>query len=144
MSKKNKELLERYEALLDALKSSYQNEQNYYLPAGRQYLKTLSALNTACAKANVDIIENEYWNKYGRQISGREVALDDIPAVVGAIFEIIDELKNGGKVKRDYAGTKRGDVIVARSAIGTQFEYFHGRGSKRDQAERIAEWLSKR
>lgn len=142
LTKKQIEQIAAYKELLDdMIKVESENKEQYYLPTG--YRKQLAALNTACARATVEIAEDQEWNKYGCSIVGRSVVKADVAKVIPVIQSIIDEVEAVGGVKRSWASTTRGETSYARSAVGVFISARSGE-SYRDAADRMTRYVNNR
>jgi hypothetical protein len=134
MNKKTQADIDTNTELLKRVNEAIVESKNYYLCTG--YRQELGKLNTAAAKAGVVIHEDTEWDKYGCHITGREVALAELPKLRDAIQQIILELMSGAKVKKDYASTAQGAVEYAKSAI-KNWDCRRGNESYRDAEDRM-------
>src|SRR3990167_7311412 len=117
LTKKQIEQIGIYEEELGRFIEAQKENKDYYLSTG--WRKELNAVNTACARASVAIHEDVEWDKYGSHVTGRSVAIADVPAVITAMQSLIDEIEaSKGGVKREWASTTKGETSYARSAVG--------------------------
>lgn len=137
MNKKQTEELEVLTELASMLDESKKEQKNFYLRAGRGWIKTLNRFQTACAKTDVTIAEDKEWTQYGCNTIGREIEAEDVANVLDEVHAMINAVTIGAKIKKECANTKDGDIAYAKSAI-KKFGLRNTNESYNDAKERLA------